>query len=53
MSRDLLNHGSGKGDKPRSKFDKNWHDRFSVIQGFQPADRAGFTKTKRGWIKKY
>ncbi len=31
-TRDLgLNHSPGKGDKPRSKFDANWHARFDEI----------------------
>lgn len=53
MTRDLLNHSAGKGDKPRSKFDKNWQDRFGAITGFTPKSRSGFTKTRRGWVKKY
>ena len=53
MSRDLLNHGAGKGDKSRVKFGQNWLDRFNEIAGLQPKDRAGFVKTKRGWVKRY
>ena len=54
-TRNLFNsdHGPGKGDKPRSKFDRNWQERFSEIGGMDPGNRTGFVRSKRGWVKTY
>lgn len=50
-TRDLFNHQSGKGDKPRTKLDENYVRRFKRIKGLGSA--TGFEKTKQGWRKKY
>jgi hypothetical protein len=54
-SRDIgLNHGAGKGDKPRSKYDQRWVENFSEINWGDPAKRAeGFQKKGNRQIKKY
>lgn len=54
-TRDLMNsdHGSpGKGDAPRTKFDQNWADRFSVIKW--PVGRdAAFVRKGNKRVKVY
>lgn len=50
--RNLFNadHGAGKGDKPRSKFDTNWSERFDAIRWKKSNEgfvRRGHKQTKR------
>jgi len=50
--RNLLNHGPGKGDKPRSKFDKNWAKRFGQIN-WPVVAVDGFVRKGHKQIKRY
>lgn len=54
-TRDLLNHGNGKGDAPRTKLDKNYRDRFAFID-FGGKDRTvfeGFVRKGNKWVKRF
>lgn len=50
--RNLFNadHGAGKGDKSRTRFDTNWSKRFSEIRWGKP---AGFVRRGRKQTKRY
>jgi hypothetical protein len=53
-TRDLLNHGSGKGDKPRTKLDENYLRRFSEIAfPKRTLTESGFKKVGRKFVKSY
>jgi hypothetical protein len=51
-NRDLVNHGAGKGDVPRTTFDDKWREKFSHIKGFNPKDRTGFQPIGGGKFRK-
>lgn len=52
-TRNLFNtdHGAGKGDKPRSKFDQNWAERFGSIRW--PKTNQGFVRRGHKQTKRY
>lgn len=54
MSRSLLNHGSGKGDKPRTKLDANYRQRMEEIKfDGRSLIESGFVFRRGRWVKKY
>lgn len=54
MNRNLLNHGPGKGDKPRNKYDENWRQRVSEVQyPKKTMPESGFILVRGRWVKKY
>lgn len=52
-TRDLLNHGAGKGDKPRSQFDTHWARRFDEIDWGAPDDLPVFVRKGGRLVKLY
>jgi hypothetical protein len=55
-TRDLFNHdhGPGKGDKPRNKYDANWRERIEAVKfSGQSLKDSGFVRVRGKWVKKF
>lgn len=52
--RDIINHGSGKGDKSRVSDNANYRKRLDEIQfPRRPLPADGFILVRGKWVKKY
>jgi len=52
-TRDLLNHGNGKGDKPRTRLNNEWRKNYKKIFWGKVIETKGFTRHHAKLIKKY